>query len=166
MTISATDIKKLDSMCPVASRAKVGTRLGLATQYGVPFRKTVTLTAAAAATSVSILTEAEVNGGTVYIDDAILAVTGATAWTDSSGTVVRLKDTTTSPNVVISYAKAQVTGNATLWPFTTGATAGAQIKQGAGVAIGKGLVIDADSNFDAGSDIKMTVTGFISGANV
>lgn len=166
MSVSASQASKLDHMCPNARANKLGERLKGATDYGYHFRKTITLTSAAAATPVSILSETEVNGGTVYIDSVILNVTGATAWTDSTGTVVRIKDTTGTPNVVVSYAKANVTGNAVLLIGSTGVTSGSQIIQGAGVALGKGLVADADSNFDAGSDIKITVIGHISGANV
>jgi hypothetical protein len=166
MTISATDIKKLDSMCPVASRARVGTRLNLATKYGVPFRKTVTLTTATSAAGVDVLTAAEVNGGTAFIDTAIISVTGGTAWADTTAATVLLVDTAASPVTIISYAKTSLGANAKLYLGDTGVTPGTSITSGEGATLAKGLRLKGNDAFGAGSDIKFTVTGFISGANV
>ena len=118
-------------------------------------------TAATAGTAVHILTDAEVGSKKAYVTGAILKVDGATAWTDSTGTVVTVQDTNGSPVVGLTYAKAQLTGNAVLVLGSTGVTIGDAVSDGSGFTAAKGLDIIADSNFDAGSDIKVTVFGFI-----
>ncbi len=132
---------------------------------GTPFRKTGTLAAAAAGTPVNLLTAAEVlavgAGKKAYILGFFLKVDGATAWTDSSGTVVTIQDDNGSPVVAVSLAKAQLTGNAVLFPGQTGVTLGDAITEGSGLTAEKGIDIVADSDFDAGSDIKVTVFGYI-----
>ncbi len=126
---------------------------------GLPFRKTKTLTAAAAATAIHVLTDAEVGTKTAYVHQIILEVSGATAWTDSTGTIVTVQDT--AAVVGATYAKAQLTGSAVLGLFSTGVTLAAPIKAGTGFTAAKGLDIVADHNFAAGSDIIVTVVGFI-----
>lgn len=127
---------------------------------GQPFRKTVTLTSAAAGTAVHILTDANVGAGRkVYINQMLLDVAGATAWTDATATIVKVQDT--SAVVGGTYAKAQLTGNAFFDLTTTGLTLAAPIKDGTGFTTAKGIDIIADANFAAGSDIKLTVTGYI-----
>jgi hypothetical protein len=129
------------------------------------FRTTVTLTAAAAGTAVHIVAAADVGAlEKVFIMDFLLSVGGATAWSDSTGTIVTLQDTAGSPVVAATFAKAQLTGNAQLGKHSTGVTLGTPIRTGVGLTADKGLDIIADSNFDAGSDISITVWGFIATA--
>lgn len=75
---------------------------------------------------------------------------------------MKLQDTAGSPVTLLSVAKAQLTGNAVLGALSTGVTLGTLIKTGAGATSEKGLSIAADAVFAAGSDIKITVFGFIS----
>lgn len=132
---------------------------------GRPFRKTVTLTAAAAGTAVPIVAAGEVTGSNkVFIRGFLLQVDGGTAWSDSTGTVVTLQDTAASPVVAATFAKAQLGANAILFPHSTGVTLGDPIGLGAGLTAAKGLDIIADSNFDAGSNIVVTVWGDIATA--
>lgn len=129
---------------------------------GTTFRATKTLTSAAAATPVSILSASLVTGTQkAYITDVLLTVNGATAWTDSTGTIVTIQDTAVAPVVGITYAKAQLTGNCVLGKIATGVTLAAPVLLGTGFTAAKGLDIVADSDFDAGSDIVVTVCGFI-----
>lgn len=132
---------------------------------GVPFFKTATLTSAAAGTPVHVLTDAEVGAGNVArIAGMIMSVDGATAWTDSTGTIVKLQDTNGSPVVGISVAKAQLTGNASLGLHNTGVTLADPVKVQDGFTTAKGIDIVADSDFDAGSNIVVTIFGFIDAA--
>jgi len=132
---------------------------------GRPFRKTVTLTAAAAGTAVPIVAAGEVTGtNKVFIRGFLLQVNGATAWTDSTGTVVTIQDTAASPIVAATFAKAQLTGDAILFPHSTGVTLADPIGLGLGLTAAKGLGVIADSNFDAGSNIVLTVWGDIATA--
>jgi hypothetical protein len=123
---------------------------------------TVDLTAAAAATPVNIIPASQVPAGKkIYITGFLLNVGGATAWTDTTATIVKLQDTAASPVVAATAAKAQLTGNAALGPNSTGITLGAPILTGAGLTAAKGLDIVADAVFAAGSTIHATVNAII-----
>jgi len=129
---------------------------------GRPFRSTVTLTAATGATPVTVLAAASVMAAEkVYITDLLLTVNGATAWTDATATIVTIKDTAASPVTAITAAKAQLTGNAKLGLLSTGITLANNVALGTGMTAGKGLTISSDANFGAGSDIVVTVCGFL-----
>jgi len=129
---------------------------------GKPFVKVATFTAAAAATGVPIVAAADVPAGKkIYLTNFLLSVGGATAWTDSTGTVVKLQDTNGTPVVAASIAKAQLTANAQLGMLTSGVTLGTEVRTGVGLTAAKGLSIIADSDFDAGSTITVTASGFI-----
>ena len=129
---------------------------------GRPFRKTVTLTAAAAGTPVSVVPAGEVGAvEKVYITDFDLSVGGGTAWTDSTGTGLTLQDTASSPVVAATFAKAQLTSQAQLGKHSAGVTLGTPLRTFAGLTAAKGLDLVGDSNFDAGSDITVQVSGFI-----
>jgi hypothetical protein len=129
---------------------------------GRPFRKTVVLTSAASATPVEIIADAEVTGTQkVYITDLLMYVSSTVAWTDSTGTVVTVQDTNSSAVVAATAAKAQLTSEALLGKLSTGITLGDAIKKGSGLTAAKGIVVVADSDFDAGSDLYVTVTGYI-----
>lgn len=134
-----------------------------AKEVATPFIASGVLTAAAAATPVVLLPDASVPvGKKCYVTGILLSVNGATAWTDSSGTGVIIEDTNGSPLIVTTIAKAGLTGEA-LFNTLGGANQviGANIETGAGLTEAKGIQIVADSNFDAGSDIAVTVFGII-----
>lgn len=129
---------------------------------GKPFRKTVVLTSAAAGTPVHVLAAASVGTGkTAYISHFILNVDGATAWTDDTALVVNLQDTADVPVVGAVIDKSVLLGNVTLGMFSDGVTLDVPISQGAGFTATKGIDIVADGNFAAGSDIIITVFGYI-----
>jgi hypothetical protein len=132
---------------------------------GIPFFKAATLTAAAAATPVDIVSEAEVLAisatGVVVITSLLLKVNGATAWTDATATIVTVQDTAGTPVVGATYAKAQLTSQAILNVTDTGVTLDTPIDNGVGFTAGKGIQIAGDANFAAGSDIIVMVSGYI-----
>lgn len=129
---------------------------------GRPFRRTVTLTSAAAATPVNIVTAAEVAAlEKVYVTSILLNVNGATPWTDATATIVTIQDTAASPVVGATFAKAQLTANAALGMLSAGCTLAAPILTGVGFTADKGLDIAADGNFAGGSNIVVTVCGFV-----
>lgn len=131
------------------------------------FHRTVTLTSAAAATPVVVLNPVEVPAArAVYISGFTFNVNGATAWTDSTATDVRLEDSAGSPVTAATIAKAALTGNATLWPTTANVTVGTSISQGVGLTAGKGLSLvgtnaGTAATFAAGSTLVATVWGYI-----
>lgn len=127
---------------------------------GKPFRKTTTLTSAAAATPVHILTDAEVGTGkVVYVEKVLLTVNGVTAWTDTTGTVVKIQDT--AATLGLTFPKSILTGDAVLGELSTSVVISPAILLGSGFTSGKGLDIVADHVFAAGDDIVVTVFGYI-----
>lgn len=165
--LSAAEASSISNSMPAMQNARVGERLGgIETSVdevraaGVPFFATATLTAAAAGTAVHVVPEADVpSGKKIHILDVVLNVSGATAWTDSTATVVKLQDTAGTPVVAATYAKAGLTGNAVLGKIGANITAGADIKTGSGLTAEKGLDIAGDADFTAGSDILVSVYG-------
>lgn len=139
-----------------------GVVASLAADPGVPFRKTVKLTSAAATVPVEIIAAADVGAGkSIYITSLYANVNGGDAWA-GTGTVVKVQDTAESPVAAITFAKAQLTANAQLMFGSTGVTLGDGIKDGTGMTEAKGLEILADGTFEAsGSDLIVTVCGFI-----
>lgn len=125
---------------------------------GLPFRKTVTLTAVAAATPIEIIAAAA--GKTVYVTNFIAKVDGATSWA-TTGTVVNLQDDAGTPEVGAAIAVAALTGNAVIGPFTTNVTLSDPISKGDGFTADKGLNVAGDDDFGEGSDLVVTVVGFI-----
>lgn len=134
---------------------------GITAEAGIPFRKTATLTSAAAGAAVHVLTDADVGSKTAYLLGAILKVDGSTAWTDSTGTIVKIQDTNGTPVVGLTYAKAELKGNAVLVLGSTGVTIGDAVAEGTGFTAAKGLDIIADANFAAGDNIKITIYGYM-----
>jgi hypothetical protein len=161
----------LNSMGPDAQNVQLGTQLDLALSDikttaqvapGTAFRKTVKLTAAAAATAVTILADTEVPAGQkVYIDWFNIIVNGATAWTDATATKVSVFDTNSSAIEAIKILKAQLTGNAIINFNTASIVLDTTVLQSTGCTAAKGLVVKADANFGAGSDIYVTIGGVI-----
>lgn len=137
---------------------------GLAKDPGIPFRKTVKLTSAAATTPVEIIADADVGAGKcVYINSLYANVNGGDAWA-GTGTAVKIQDTDNTPVAAITFAKGKLTANAQLAFLSDGVTLGDGIKDGTGMTPAKGIEIVGDDAFSAGSDLIVTVTGFIGDA--
>lgn len=165
--LSAGEAEALSSSMQAAQNAKLGERIGgIETAVdevraaGIPFYARATLTAAAAGTAVHVVPEADVPAGKKILPiDVVLNVSGGTAWTDATATIVKLQDTAGTPVVVATYAKAGLTANAVLGKIGANITTGVPIKTGVGLTAGKGLDIVSDANFGAGSDIIVSVFG-------
>jgi predicted RecA/RadA family phage recombinase len=128
---------------------------------GIPFTKTVTLSAAAAETPIDIITDGETNGKSVHVTSGMFTVSGSTAWTDTTATVVTVQDTADTPVTGVTIAKAALTANAVLVLTSANVTLGAAVSQNSGFTAGKGLTIKGDANFAAGSDLVVTITGYL-----
>jgi hypothetical protein len=135
----------------------------LALSAGIPFMVTGKLVASTAGTAVHLVPAASVPAGKkIHIRSFLLNVSGSTAWTDSTATKVILQDTAASPVLAFDIAKAVLTTNKVIDSFgATSVTAYAPVLTGAGLTAAKGLDIKADANFAAGSDIYVTVSGYI-----
>lgn len=141
------------------SGTNTGDECGLS---GRPFRATQTLTAAAAATPVNLVAAGSVTGGKkIYVTDFIVTVNGATPWTDLTATEVYLQDTNGTPVKAATIDKDGLTASAVLGKFTSNVTIQTPMSLGTGLTANKGLDVVADGNFAAGSDLVVTVCGFI-----
>jgi PPE-repeat protein len=131
----------------------------LALGAGTPFRQSVQLTAAAAATPVHIVPDANVGASQkVYVTDVYLKVGGATAWTDATATKIQIQDTAGTPIVGMTWLKALLTGNAVVSNANASTMLAAMVD---GFTAAKGIDLVADAVFGAGSTITMLVCGYI-----
>ena len=130
-------------------------------QTGAWFKRTATLTSAAAATAVHLLTDADVGSKTAYVMGAFVKVNGSTAWTDTTATVVKVQDTADTPVVGATIAKAGLTANACLTLESSNVTIGDPVALGTGFTAEKGIDVVADAVFAAGSDLEVTIFGYI-----
>ncbi|SRR6266487_4951230 len=150
--------KLIDEAAIVAAQADATAALSA----GRPFRVTGTLTAAAAATAIHVLLDATVGTGKkAYLTHMILNVNGATAWTDATATLVKVQDTNGTPLIGPTVPKALLIANANIGLTSISVTLGNAVARGTGFTTAKGLDIIADANFAAGSDIYVTLVGYI-----
>jgi hypothetical protein len=135
----------------------------LALGAGIPFMVTNKLVSTAAGTAVHVLPDASVPAGKkVYVTGTRWNVSGSTAWTDVTATEVYLQDTATSPSRGMTVSKTALLGNAVIDSLAiSGVTAATFILLNAGFTASKGLDVVADANFTAGSDLYVTVWGYI-----
>ena len=141
-----------------------GATLHLGTfQVAAPFAVTKKITAAAAGTVVHLLQDSDVAAvgasAKAYLTGFTMVVDGATPWTDVTATELLLQDT--AGNVFATAAKAGLTANAVLRPGSGSVVLGEALIRGSGSAVGKGIDLIGDANFTAGSDVYVTVTGYI-----
>ena len=135
---------------------------GLAKDPGIPFRKTVTLTSAAATAPVSIIADAAVGTGKcVYITGFYANVDGNEAWVGDDGNSVIVRDRASSPVSAITLPDSILIDSAQLMFGSTGVVLGDGIKDGTGMTPAEGIEIVGDGAFTAGSDLIVTITGFI-----
>jgi hypothetical protein len=127
---------------------------------GISFTVTGTLTSAAAATAVTILADSLMPAGMkVYITDWFVSVGGAAAWVDVTATIVKIQDNAST--VAITIAKAGLGAKAQLYPGSANITYADLIPNQSGLTASRGIQVVADANFGAGSDLKVTVSGYI-----
>ena len=121
------------------------------------FKKTATLSSAAAATPVHVLTDAEVGAGKkAYVSQVFFSVDGGTNWATTA--TISLRDTAGSPVVGCTVATSALTGNAMVQ--LADATLLAPIADGVGFTTAKGLDIVGNAN-GTGSNLLVTVFGCI-----
>lgn len=133
----------------------------LAKDPGIPFRKTVKLTSEAATTPVSIIADADVGAGKcVYINSLYANVNGDDAWVGDGDNVI-IRDRAGTPVAAITLPDSILTNSAQLMFGSTGVVLGDGIKDGTGMTPAKGIEIVGDGAFTAGSDLIVTITGFI-----
>ena len=126
---------------------------------GRVFKKTATLTSAAAATPVHLLTDAEVGAGKkAYVSKIFFSVDGGVNWATTA--TVTLRDTAASPVVGATVAVAGLVANAMIDEGNTNVTLAAPVADGAGFTTAKGLDIAGNAN-GTGSNLLVTVFGCI-----
>src|SRR6478609_6402037 len=93
----------------------VRTKMNAQFAAGIPFSAVAHITAAAAGTAVHIVPDASVGAAqAVHIDTVLVNVNGGTAWTDATGTVLKIQDTNGTPVVGLTIPKAALLGNAVI----------------------------------------------------
>lgn len=127
------------------------------------FARTATLKAAEAGTRVALLPEAELAAGErAYPVGFFMVLAGEEAWSGGTGTRIFLADSGT--DLIYRFASiaasALVPGNF-ITPSAEGVTLEAEFGLALGGRLGKGIDILADGNFEAGSDLSVTVYGYI-----
>lgn len=128
-------------------------------KQGIPFRKTATITSAAAATAVSLLADSEIpDGKAVYLTGFLARVNGTTQWGTTA--TVKIQDTAGTAVDFVTLAVAALTSQARVVPGTANATLENAYANGTGGTAGKGLQLKGDAN-GTGSDLIVTVWGFI-----
>ena len=133
----------------------------LAKDPGIPFRKTVKLTSALATTPVEIIADDDVGTGkSVYITGFYANVNGAVAWSGTGNNVI-VRDRAGTPVAAITLPDSILTADAQLMFGSTGVVLGDGIKDGTGMTPAEGIEIVGDGEFSDGSDLIVTITGFI-----
>lgn len=146
--IVASDVATLQAI--VEANAALG---------GKFFMKTATLTSAAAATPVHILTDAEVGAGKkAYVSQVFLSVNGAVNWGTTA--TISIQDTAGSPVPGCTFDATKLVANSMHQLASSDFTLLAPIADGAGFTTAKGLDIAGNAN-GTGSDLIVTVFGCV-----
>jgi hypothetical protein len=127
------------------------------------FARTATLRAGEAGTRVRILPESELSAGErAYPVGFFMVLAGEEAWSGGTGTRIFLADSGT--DLIYRFASiaasALVPGNF-ITPSAEGVTLEAEFGLALGGRLGKGIDILADGNLEAGSELSVTVYGYI-----
>jgi hypothetical protein len=130
---------------------------------GRPFSYTAKLVATAGATPVVLVPASVVaTAEKIYLRGFLLNVSGSTPWTDVTATQLVIADTNSSAKSALTIAKAGLIANAVIDSFADANTvASTYVLLNTGFTAGKGLSMATDANFTAGSDIYVTVWGYI-----
>jgi len=127
------------------------------------FARTATLKAAEAGTRVALLPEAELAAGErAYPVGFFMVLAGEEAWSGGTGTRIFLADSGT--DLIYRFASiaasALVPGNF-ITPSAEGVTLEAEFGLALGGRVGKGIDVLADGDFETGSELSVTVYGYI-----
>ena len=115
------------------------------------------LTSAGAGTGVDLIPNASVpSGSNFYLGGFFVRIPGATAWVAGTGTVLRIKDK--SDNVFATIDASALVAGALISAYSAGVTLSAYMTSGG--AINKGMKVDTDGTFSAGSDLQVELFGY------
>jgi len=127
------------------------------------FSKTIRLPALTAGTRVHSFSEADIpEGKKIYPLGFFLLLDGETAWTGGTGTKVYIADS--GIDLIYRFAGILATqlipGNY-IGPASEGVTLEAELGMSLGCRTGKGIDVMADGDFAEGSDLVVTVYGYM-----
>lgn len=151
-------------------QVRVNTASSNLDDYISRFNRTVSLTALLAGTAINLLTDSTsvASGGlsdvgtgyTVVLEGWRIKVKGTTAWSGGSGTYIQIEDT--SGQTFVRALSAALTSQALLMDNSANVTLDAlYTNTGGRLTTSKGLRIKGDANYGAGSDVQVTVWGYI-----
>lgn len=116
------------------------------------------LTSAAATTESDAVPSTNVpTGKHALLDGFLLQLPGATAWTDTTGTVVYIKDK--AGVILATIAKSALVAGAHIGPYSSGVTLSTEFLNGL-TTVNSGICLVADHVFAAGTDLHLTVFGY------
>lgn len=116
-----------------------------------------TLAKASAATALTLVSDAQVGPGRKIVGVwGFIGNTGATAWTDTTATLLKFQDSASTPVVWCNCLKAALLASVYSPVGGPSFTAGAGSLAG-GLTTGKGLAVQADANFANGTDLFIKV---------
>ncbi len=127
------------------------------------FARTATLEATGAGTRVRLLASEEIPAGKrAHPLGFQLLLSGETAWGGGTGASVMLVDTGTDEIYrFASIAASRLQPGAFLGPGSEGVTLDAEFGMNLGARAGKGIDVMADGDFAEGSDLCVTVFGYL-----
>jgi len=127
------------------------------------FARTATLTASTAGTRVPLLLPTEIpSGKRAHPLGFHLLTSGETAWAGGAGSTILLVDSGTDEIYrFASIAASQLLPGAFLGPGSEGVTLEAEFGMNLGAREGNGIDIVADGDFAEGSDLSVTVFGYL-----
>jgi hypothetical protein len=127
------------------------------------FARTAIVRPANAATRVHVLAQDELaETQTAYPLHFFMVLSGETLWSGGTGTRIFLVDSGT--DLVYRFAETDprtIAPGAYITPESDGVTLEAEFTRSLGGRAGKGIDIVADGNFEAGSELSVTVYGYI-----
>lgn len=127
------------------------------------FSRTASLQAVNAGTRVPLLAEADLpEGKKVYPLGFFMILNGEVCWEGGTGTTVYIADSGT--DLIYRFAAieaAHLMPGEYLCPNSDGVTLEAEFGMNLGCRTGKGIDVFADGNFGSGSDLVVTVYGYM-----
>lgn len=170
MALSIATAEILNGINPDGQKALLGEellRLGLVQerllQRPTFFGRVAVLKAADAATRISVLLESELAADRkAYLVGFHAMLGGEIAWSGGSGSKIVIADSGT--DLLYQFAtidtESLLPGNL-ITPTTDGVRMDAEFGRNSGTRLGKGIDIFADGNFDEGSELWITLYGYI-----
>jgi len=127
------------------------------------FSRTASISATVAGTRIHLLAEADLpEGKKAFPLGFFMILNGEVSWTGGTGTAIYIADSGTDLIYRLAAIEAaQLVAGNYLCPDSDGVTLEAECGMNLGCRTGKGIDVLADADFGAGSDLVVTVYGYM-----